>query len=304
MNQISIGYYEQAKDSNGIIRSRTTQQIRSWDIPRRERALETFNQEIGKLESPGVYILFAKKTKVYVGESKSLYDRLKTHLVSPEDKIKEWSKAVVINDGRPATQSDFNDTVVRKSLEAHLIKLLRANKYDVVAQGEAQELNPHQKYLVDSLTKELDFLLVKKGIISRVLEEHGQEQVFRDELRRAILTSGRKITKWGAYEVEIDGSKAFVRPGSKKPRGWQITFRGRKPGSFIDSLKKGDGLLLVPRNGVLLIPLTQVQEVIKDKTAYDQDTIDIWITFEAEKVTLRYKEEVIDVTDSRLIKSS
>ena len=57
-----------------------------------------------------------------------------------EDKIKNWSKALVINDGRPATQSDFNDAVVRKALELYLIKLFKANKYTVVAQGEPQKL--------------------------------------------------------------------------------------------------------------------------------------------------------------------
>ncbi len=90
-------------------------------------------------------------------------------------------------------------------------------------------------------------------------------------------------------------------PGSKNPKGWQITFRGRKPGSFIDSLQKGEGYLLVSRNGVLLIPLTEVQKVILDKTAYEQDTIDIWIVFAEEKVTLSYKRNTIDATKFRLI---
>ena len=206
MNQSSIGYYEDPKNDNGIIRSRTTLQIRSWDIPRSQRALEAFYQEIGKLEFPGIYVLFAKD-KAYIGESKSLYDRLKTHLNTPEDKIRDWNKAVMINDGRPATQSDFNDTVVRKSLEAHLIRLLKANRYDVVAQGEPQVLNPHQKHLVDSLTKELDFFLLKKNIINKVLEEHGQEEVFADELKKILQRSGRNITGWGAYEVEIDEAR-------------------------------------------------------------------------------------------------
>ena len=52
-----------------------------------------------------------------------------------------------------------------------------------------------------------------------------------------------------------------------------------------------------------MIPLTEVQKVIRDKAAYDQDTIDIWITFEEEKVILRYKEDFIDVTDFRLVKN-
>lgn len=117
MNQDRMGFYEDPINGNGIIRARTTAQIRSWEISKGERSLEVFNKEIGKLDFPGLYILFVKNTKVYVGESKSLYNRLKTHTNSPGDKLKDWTKAIIISDGRPASQSDFNDTVVRKTLE-------------------------------------------------------------------------------------------------------------------------------------------------------------------------------------------
>ena len=38
--------------------------------------------------------------------------------------IKNGDRAILVNDGRTAMQSDFNDTVIRKSLELHLISLL------------------------------------------------------------------------------------------------------------------------------------------------------------------------------------
>jgi hypothetical protein len=296
-----IGYHEDPKNRNGIIRARTTKQIRSWEIPRTIKALETLNNELGRIEFPGIYTLFEGKNKLYVGEAKNVYLRLKTHINNPEDKMKNWDRAIVINDGRPATQSDFNDTVVRKALELYLIKLLRANKYLVVSQGEPQKLNAMQKFLVDSLKEELNFFLLKKNIISKILEERGQDEVFGDELKKILEKSSKSIQKWGRYEAKIDGNKVFIRPGSKKPRGWQITFRGRKPGSFIDALQKGKGYLLVSRNGVLFIPLTEVQKVIKDKSAYEQDTIDIWIVFTEEKVTLSYKQNTIEVTNFRLV---
>lgn len=296
MAQNNIGFYEEPKNGNGIIRARTTLQIRSWDMPRTQKALEGFNTEIGKAEFPGVYILFAKN-KVYVGEAKSLYNRLKTHMTTPDDKVKDWQRVLIVNDGRPAAQSDFNDTVVRRALEIYLVRLLRANKYVVVSQGEPQILNSFQKHIVDSLTVELNTLIKKKSIITKVLEEHGQEEVFRDELKKILQKSGKNVTKWGAYEIEIDGSKAFIRPGSLKPKGWQITFRD----IFLNALNKGDGFLLVSRNGVLLIPLAEVQKVIKDKNAYNQNTIDIWIVFGDEKITLSYKDETIDVTKYKLV---
>lgn len=301
MSNSDIGYQEDPENGDGIIRARTTKQIRSWEIPRTMKALEVLNIELGRIEFPGIYILFEGKNRVYIGEAKSIYIRLKTHMSNPEDKIKNWSKALIINDGRPAMQSDFNDTVVRKALELYLIKLFKANKYAVVAQGELQKLNAIQKILVRTLREELNFFLLKKNVITKVLEEEGQEEVFGDELKKILENCGRKIGEWGRYEAIIDGKKAFIRPGSKNPKGWQITFRGRKPGSFIDSLQKGEGYLLVSRNGVLLIPLTEVQKVILDKTAYEQDTIDIWIVFAEEKVTLSYKRNTIDVTKFRLI---
>lgn len=302
MSSSDIGYHEDPKNSDGIIRARTTKQIRSWEIPRSFKALEILNGELGKIEFPGIYVLLESRNKVYIGEAKSLYDRLKTHIESPEEKIKNWGRAIVINDGRPAMQSDFNDAVVRKALELYLIKLLKYNKYTVVAQGEPQKLNALQDFLVKSLKQELDFFLLKKGVITRVIEERGQEEIFGDELQKILERNGKKIQMWGKYEALIDGVKVFIRPGSKKPKGWQITFRGRKPGSPIDSLQKGNGFLLVSRNGVLLIPLSEVQKVIKDKSAYQQDTIDVWVVFTEEGATLSYKENTIDVTRFKLIK--
>lgn len=212
-----------------------------------------------------------------------------------------WQKVLIINDGSPATQSDFNDGVVREALELYLISLSRANRYTVVSQGEPQKLSPIQKSLVDSLIEELNFFLLKKGVVTRLLEERGQEEVFGDELRRILESAGKTIQKWGRYEAIIDGEKVFIRPRSKKPKGWQITFRGRKEGSFIDCLQKGIGCLLFSRNSVLLIPLEVVRGVIEDDSAYKQDTIDVRMVIDEDGVSLRYKEDQIDVTEYKLL---
>jgi len=301
MSDDEMGYREDPKNSNGIIRARTTAQIRSWEVPRAMRALEKFNEELGKVEFPGIYILFEGKKKAYVGQAKNIYNRLKTHLTNPEDKIKDWERALVINDGRPATQSDLNDPAIRKALELYLIRLLTANKYTVVAQGEPQKLNTAQGFFYNSFKGELTVFLLKKTVIIKGLEEAGQEEVFGDELRRIIEKSEYRIQDWTSNEALIDGKKVFIRPGSKKTRGWQITIRGRKPGSFIDSFQKGSGYLLVSRDGVLLIPLTEVQRVIQNKGAFEQDTIDIYIVFRENTVLLQYKKNSIDVTQFRLL---
>ena len=297
MADTEIGYHEDPKNSNGIIRARTTKQIRSWHIPRSIKALEKLNQEMGKIAFPGNYLLF-DQMKVYIGEAGNIYDRLKNHIKNPEDKIKNWDNAIILNDGRPATQSDFNDTVVRLALELHLIRLFKANKYRVVSQGRQTTLNPIQKQTVNSLLQELNYFLLKKNIISKALEEEGLEEIFEDELKKLLTDQGKQIQKWTAYEAIVDGQKAYIRPGSLKPKGWQITFRDR----FLNSLQKGDGYLLVSRDGVLLIPLRTVRQVVKDKAAYQQNTIDVYILFTSEKITLSYKKNTIDVTTHKLRK--
>jgi hypothetical protein len=297
MADSEIGYHEDPKNSNEIIRARTTKQIRSWHIPRSIKALEKLNEEMGKIAFPGNYLLF-DQMKVYIGEAGNIYDRLKNHIKNPEDKIKNWDNALIFNDGRPATQSDFNDTVVRLALELYLIRLFKANKYRVVSQGRQTTLNPINKQTVNSQLQELNYFLLKKNIISKALEKEGLEEIFEDELKKLLTDQGKQIQKWTAYETIVDGQKAYIRPGSLKPKGWQITFRDR----FLNSLQKGDGYLLVSRDGVLLIPLRTVRKVVKDKAAYQQNTIDVYILFTSEKITLSYKKNTIDVTVHKLRK--
>jgi len=299
--ELSFDYYETPRNGNGIIRSRTGE-LRSWEFPRALRTLEVFNSEFSGAEFPGVYILlFRDRREAYVGEAKSLYDRLKTHIENPEEKTKDWTHALVINDGRSATQSDFNDTVIRKTLEWHLIKLLKLNRYRVLSQGEAQRHNPTQKNIIDLVIPRLNFLLLKKNLIDKLEEKAGEEVVFSDELRRILEDKDFSIDQWGAKEAMINGKKAFIRPGSKKPKGWQVTIRGRQPESFIDSLQKGKGYLLMPRDGILLIPLEEIQKII-DVDAYGQDTIDVWINFKEDKAELSYKDNTMDVTPFKILR--
>jgi len=91
---------------------------------------------------------------------------------------------------------------------------------------------------------------------------------------------------------------SYIRPGSLKTKGWQITFRDR----FLASLKKGEGFLLVSRDGVLLVPLSEVRKLVTDESAYKQNTIDVYVNFAADKITVTYKDETIDITECKLRK--
>lgn len=301
MTDGEIGYHEDPPNGDGIIRARTTRQIRSWEIPRKIRALESINSEFGKIDFPGNYILFeSKKNKVYIGEAKNIYNRIKTHMSSPKEEIKNWDKALIINDGRIATQSDFNDSVVRRALEDYLIKLLKANKYIVVSQGEEQNPNSTQRFFFNSLRDELNFFLFKKNIISKVLETKGQREVHFDELTKILEKCGKHIQEIdkSLRVAIINGQTVFIRPGSdKKTRGWQITFRDK---SF-KALQTGDGMLLVPRGNILMIPMKEVQKVIgPGKKEYEKNTVDIFVLFEEGNIALRYKKNTLDVTSFKL----
>lgn len=300
MDEKNIGYYEDPKNGDSIIRSRTTEQIRSWDFPRSLKALETFNVELGKVDYPGLYILIESKlNKVYIGEAKSLYSRLITHNRTPEDKIKNWDRVVIINDGRPANQSDFNDNVVRHELEHYLILLFKANKYKVVAQGSKQTLNSPQQVIVNKLIPELNIFLNKKGLIQKLIADRGQEEIMLDDLQKILERHKYNITKCKSYEAEINGERVFIRPGSKKNKGWQVTFRD----IFKKNLQDEDGSLLMPRGGILLIPFKVIKKIINDPDAFKRNTIDIFIAFEESSIKLRYKNNEIDITDFLIVKN-
>lgn len=301
MDTENIGYSDLPKNSNGIQRARTTCQVRSWHMMRGTRPLQAFRRELETVQYPALYLLFEKKTrKVYVGEAENIHSRLSQHISNPDDKIKDWTEVLIISDGRPITQSLFNNRDVRLVLEAYLNKLLKANKYDVVANVRTPTLDQPQQHIVDTLLPELNFFLQKRGIITRLLEEQGQQEVYVDELKVLFQKRNIPAQKWEKYEAVIEGHKAFIRPGSKKKKGWQITSRGRKSGSFIDCLQKGAGYLIVPRDGVLFIPLTEVKKVIPE-SVFKHDTVDIWIVFTPEKATLSYKKNVLDVTQFRIL---
>lgn len=299
MEEKSIGYYEDPKNGESIIRSRTTEQIRSWDFPRSIKGIEIFNAELGKIDYPGIYILIdSKLIKAYIGEAKSLYARLKTHNRKPEEKIKSWDRVVIINDGRPANQSDFNDNIVRLELEYYLIALFKANKYKLVSQGSKQILNAQQKVIVTKLITELNFFLLKKGLIKKLIAEQGQEEVMHDDLKKILIKNKYKITEFKSYEATINGEKVFIRPGSKKVKGWQVTFRD----VFKKTLKEENGALLMPRDGILFIPFSEIKKAISDPNAFKRNTIDIFIAFENNSIKLRYKDVEVDVTNFRILK--
>ncbi|NOZ60951.1 MAG: GIY-YIG nuclease family protein, partial [Calditrichaeota bacterium] len=248
-----------------------------------------------------IYMLFYDRgeKKVYIGQSENLKNRLLTHIRTPDAKVKNWDRAVLINDGRNASQSDFNDENIRLTLENFLIQLFKINRYKVITSASRNpSLSSSQKILINSFKQEIVILLTRKTRITKVLTEKGDDEVYNDEVRKLLLRKGYKIAKWGRIEAAINGEPAYIRAGSLKSSGWQVTFRGSKPSSFKTNLQQGKGFLLMPRGPVLLIPLKEIRNHIHsvDSDAFIRDTIDVFVKFEEQEIFLIYKGKKIEIS--------
>lgn len=78
MTEDNLGYYENPKNGEGVIRAKTTGQLRSWELPRSFKALETLNKELEKIEFPSIYILLCVEKLLRESEQ------------SKQDKTKIW----------------------------------------------------------------------------------------------------------------------------------------------------------------------------------------------------------------------
>jgi len=166
MKNQSFGYLENADNRLGIFKARTLLgNLRLWEIPKNKEVLDIVINEIGYSVIPGIYLLFDDRSekKVYVGQSENLKSRITTLINTPNDKIKNWERAIIINDARNATQSDLNDESIRIVLRNYLTKLLKIRRYKVIMPGTRMpSLCSTQIILTNSFKKELNFLLTKK----------------------------------------------------------------------------------------------------------------------------------------------
>jgi hypothetical protein len=303
IRQDDYGFLSNPKNGLGIVRARTVLgNLRLWDIPRSEQAIDKVVDDIGKSPIPCLYMLFDERSekKVYVGETENLKSRLSTHTNTPEEKIKHWQRAIIINDGRNNTQSDLNDGNIRLVLENYLVQLFKINKYKVVTiSSRNPSLSSMQSLLCETFKEEINILLSTKSKISKVITEKIDDEVYIDEVKKTLEKKKYKIQEWGKIEAIINGERVFIRTGSEKPNGWQVTFRGAKSNSFKSFLEKGEGRLLMNRGKILFIPLKEIREFVNciDADAFLRDTIDIFIKFEEDQIFLNYKSNELDITN-------
>ncbi|MGB9871492.1 MAG: hypothetical protein ACPLYD_07500, partial [Anaerolineae bacterium] len=158
-----LGFQSLPENGLRIVRSRTLLgNLRLWEIPRSEEALETVIDEIGRAPIPGLYVLLDERAekKAYIGQTEDLGTHLLTHIRTPEDKIRQWQRAFLFNDGRSASQSDLNDENIRLTLENYLVDLFKINRYRVVTSAtRLPSLSSNQRILCDAFREEINILL-------------------------------------------------------------------------------------------------------------------------------------------------
>lgn len=290
-----LGYTEDPVNGDGIWRARTTRLIRGWRFDKSSATLDKLNREFGSISYPGLYVLFeSSSNKVYIGEAGSVCDRLRQHTANPDSKIPKWSFVMVINDGRSSNHSELNDAVIRREIEHYLNQLFKLNKYKVVSQSSTQSLNAAQRVMIYNFVYELDFFLIKTNLINKLPAQQNQQECTTEDLVKVLKRKGYLLGNVSTYEVIVNGKKSYIRPGSKKTKGWQITFRDK----FKQSLKSEDGFLIVPRGGVLVIPLQEIKKCVgNDPDAFNKNTIDIFIEYNDGGILLKYKEFHMSVSE-------
>lgn len=293
-----LGYTEDPVNGDGIWRARTTRLIRGWRFDKSSATLDKLNREYGAISYPGLYVLFeSSSNKVYIGEAGSVYDRLRQHTANPDAKIPKWSQVMIINDGRSCSHSELNDAVIRREIEHYLNRLFKLNKYKVVSLSSPQSLNAAQRVMIYNFVYELNFFLIKTNLINKLPAQQNQQECTIEKMTKILRKKGYSLDNVSTYEVVVNGKKSYIRPGSKKTKGWQITFRDK----FKQSLNSEDGFLIVPRGGVLIIPLQEIKACVSnDPNAFNKNTIDVFIDFVEDNVLLKYKDYQASITEYRL----
>jgi hypothetical protein len=194
-----FGYLSSPANGLGIVRARTLiGNLRLWDIPRSEQALDIVVEEIGRSPLPGLYMLFDERSekKVYIGETENLKSRLTTHMKAPDEKIKNWDRAFIINDARNSSHSDMNDENIRLVLEDYLVHTFRLNKYKVATFSSREpSLSSTQKTLCESFKQEIIILLTRGSKITKVLMVSKDNERYLDDTKKTLERKGFQVLK-------------------------------------------------------------------------------------------------------------
>jgi hypothetical protein len=268
-------------DGKGVVRGRTKLgQLVIWLIPA-EPLRAVVDEELGKgLAHPGLYVLLDDETdRAYIGESSNLKARLIQHLDHAPKELRRFDHALILNDGRAAVHSRFNDSTLREALEQATIRLFHdgGSHSEVNQQKRMPELSVTQQTLFESLKKELGHVLYELELITDRPKQTADSGVIRppDAARRFPDAA---ITDVKGYEGKSGEVTVYFRKGSEKPQGFQVTIRVAEP--FGKAVVLGEGFLCMNRGRCYLIPNSELNRWLGSKL--EQQTVDVFLDIEAE----------------------
>ncbi|MGA8275702.1 MAG: GIY-YIG nuclease family protein [Thermoplasmata archaeon] len=268
-------------DARGVVRGRTKLgQLTIWVIPA-EPMRAVIDDELGKgLQHPGLYVLFDDETdRAYVGESSNLKARLNQHLDKAPKELGRFDRALILNDGRAAVHSRFNDSTLREALEQATIKMFHEGGSHALVnqQKRMPELSVAQQTIFESLRNELGHVLYELEFITGRPRPTIDIGVIRPQDAAARFPAAG-ITDIKGYEGRSAGQTVFFRKGSEKPQGLQVTIRVGEP--FGKAVVAGEGLLCMNRGRCYLIPNAAVKAWLGAKL--ENQTVDIFLDVEAQ----------------------
>ena len=251
-----------------------------WLIPA-DPLQSVLEEELGKgLAHPGLYVLMDEETdRVYIGESSNLRARLGQHLDHPPKELGRFDRALIVNDGRAAVHSRFNDSTLREALEQATIKLfVDGDRFSVVNQQKRMpDLSVTQQTLYEELKEELGHVLYELELITFRPKPSVDSAIVRPQDVPSRFP-GRTISAIKGYEGILDGAPVYFRKGSEKSQGLQVTIRVGEP--FGRAVLEGKGYLCFNRGRCYLIPNAEIRTWLGTKL--QNQTVDIFLRLEEE----------------------
>lgn len=303
--------YRESRTHKGVKRA-LTERLVLLKVER-EKIIKAVEEELGGLIFPSLYLLVNERDKkLYIGETGDTAKRLKGHVNNPPEELGEWDYGVIIWDGRPLINSIiFSEASLRTRLEYELITAFtsKGSRYTPVNRVKAEpKLSVYQIARAETLLPELLYMLHKFDMIPRHILEFSEERkrfrqrvISEDELKAILESMKHRVEKIDRAKktLLLDGKQAFYRPGSEKPRGWQITIRG----SWKDFIEKTQepGFLIINRGDGYMIPLEILRKNFLS-IMKGQDTLDIYVDITSEGARIIAPDPTIDISEFKLSK--
>jgi hypothetical protein len=270
---------------------------------------------LGIITFPCIYLLLElKSNRVYIGETSDVRDRISQHKNFPP---LDWEYCVLIWNGRFYGMSIFDSEGLRKRLEFEVNQLFRSySNLEVVSTAHPIQLEANEESRMQEILDEIIYLFSmvmqpnlinlkcfedrlkarKKWQISQIPLKVEENEIDIEKIITLMRQEGLNITELNRAEktFRLNGEICFYRPGSLKPKGYQVTIRG----TFLEHMKLGKGFLLMNRGLVYIIPLKEINEKFGNLLAPGQDTLDIF--FDLQRGEIVCHDKTISLGDFEL----